>query len=125
MPPHQLLFEQTQQRVAPDVFLNGKPPGARAPSNSRTPLQGPTPAPGSGPPCGQIAFVRLRFKMGWRGCLIGHQSQFGQGTAAGAPTPQVHGQLPGQRHHRFLAERRGCGHPGDEFAPGMPERLIP
>jgi hypothetical protein len=47
---------------APDVFLNGKPPGARAPSNRRTHWRGPTPAPDSVPPCGQIAFVRSRFK---------------------------------------------------------------
>ena len=64
LPPQQLLFEQTRRsRVAPDVVLNGKPPGARAPSNSRTHRSGPPAAPDSAPPCGQIAFVRNRFKI--------------------------------------------------------------
>ena len=64
MPPHQLLFEQARSRAAPDVFLNGKPPGAGAPSKGRTRLRGPTPAPGSLPPCSQNALVRFGFKTG-------------------------------------------------------------
>lgn len=53
-----------RDRDAPDVFLNGKPLGARAPSNSRTRRGGPTPAPGSVPPCGQKTGLRVRFKDG-------------------------------------------------------------
>ena len=58
------------------------------------------------------------------GGLVSHQSELGQGTAAGAPAPQVHGQLPGQRHHRFLAERRAGGHAFDKFGAGVPEGLV-
>ena len=112
--------------VAPDVFLNGKPPGARAPSNSRTHGRGPTPAPGSVPPCGQITFVRSRFKgLTVVGCgLIVEESQLREGSPAGAPTPEVNGQLPGQGHHGLFSQGHTCGHPGDEFAAGVPQWLI-
>jgi hypothetical protein len=85
--------------VAPDVFLNGKPPGARAPSNSRTPLWGPTPAPGSVPPCGQIIFsVRIRSKIRWRLKVEGY---------AGTSRPKsARAQRPVRQRHKSVASWR-------------------
>src|SRR5262245_9309523 len=57
-------------------------------------------------------------------CLVlDHPAQFGGGGPAGAPAPEVDGQLSGQGHGRFLFERGAVFELLQKFLAGMPEGL--
>jgi len=105
--------------VVPDL---GKGLGRNAPHLTDDSPAEPAAAPDCVPPCGQSElrwenpFVMWWRVKGSRGRLLRgsrfvlrafhRPAQLGCGAAAGAPAPQVDGQLPGQGHGDFLFERR-------------------
>ena len=59
----------------------------------------------------------------WAGRAFDHPAQFGGGGPAGAPAPQVNGQLAGQRYGDFLFQRGPVFELLQKFLSGVPEGL--